>query len=92
MVNAVSSNLLGGALRGNPNDIGVHAETAAYGQQAGDAVSIGIGLLETTLSVIRQNKIEVVQIYLILKPDFHSCIRDYQFDYKSYMVPCFSET
>lgn len=52
VVNAVSSNILGGALRGNPDDFGAHAEATAYGQQAGDVVSIGIGLLETTLSVI----------------------------------------
>ena len=52
--NAVASNMTGGfsGTRGDPNDGGEHAQAASYGQTAGDAVSIVIGLYEMTVSAV----------------------------------------
>ncbi|AEE51479.1 RHS repeat-associated core domain-containing protein [Haliscomenobacter hydrossis] len=49
--NAISSNLAGGAGRGNPNDFGRYANSARNGQTVGDAISVVIGLAETTVAI-----------------------------------------
>ncbi|WP_373550640.1 polymorphic toxin type 8 domain-containing protein [Haliscomenobacter sp.] len=49
--NAIGSNMLGGAGRGNPGNFGAYANSARNGQRVGDAISVVIGLAETTVAI-----------------------------------------
>jgi len=51
-VNAVSSNMLAGAGRGDPNQFGNYAQAAEYGQTTGDVIAAAVGIVETAVGFV----------------------------------------